>query len=185
MKTCTLICLLTAAMLLAAGCTPAESGSVQYDGTVSAKSGAQPSFGGASASASSAGPDDPAANADPASAENYTDQEAALYVQASPERDTYAADAKEITVLLHNSGEKTFSFGRGYRVEKLTAAGWEAVPFRKDHAVPSIGILLPPGADGKETYSLEALDAVLEPGDYRLCIGMTEYIVPCAFKLEN
>mgnify|MGYP003162845059 FL=1 len=185
MKNSALICLAAAVMLLAAGCTPPKSGSAQYDGTVSAKSGAQPSFSGASGSASSSGPDYLEPNTDPAALENYTGAEAAKYVKTSPEQELYAANAGQITVLLHNSGDKTFSFGKEYRVERQTTDGWEALPFRDDHMIPAIGILLPPGAEQKETYSLEDLAASLEPGNYRLSIGMTAYQVYCPFQLGN
>lgn len=116
--------------------------------------------------------------------DTYTDAEAAAYVTAEPAQESYPADSPSVTIRLHNAGEKTYAYGKPFRLERQAGDGWETVPFREDAAFISIATLLAPGGEGEETYPLDCFAEPLQPGAYRIFIGMTDYTVGCAFRLE-
>lgn len=116
--------------------------------------------------------------------DTYTDAEAVAYVTATPAKESYPAGSPSVTIRLHNTGEKTYAYGKPFRLERQAGDGWETVPFREGVAFISIAMLLAPGGEGEETYPLDCFAEPLQPGVYRLSIGMTDYTVGCTFRLE-
>lgn len=57
-------------------------------------------------------------------------------------------------------------------------------PSGEDTAFESIGILLLPGGENRQSYPLDCFAQPLTPGTYRLSMGMTDYTVGCTFRLE-
>lgn len=161
-----------------ASSAPAESAASaaavpDKDGTASAAAGAAVESSGEMPS-----------GADFTDGDTYTDAEAAAYVTAEPAQESYPADSPSVTIRLHNAGEKTYAYGKPFRLERQAGDGWETVPFREDAAFISIATLLAPGGEGEETYPLDCFAEPLQPGAYRIFIGMTDYTVGCAFRLE-
>lgn len=114
----------------------------------------------------------------------YSDAEAAAYVTAAPVQDSYPVSSPSVEILLRNAGEKTYIYGKPFRLERQVGDGWETVPFREDTAFASIGILLLPGGENRQSYPLDCFAQPLTPGTYRLSMGMTDYTVGCTFRLE-
>src|SRR5690606_13286109 len=84
------------------------------------------------------------------------------------EQTDYSIMEKEIIGIYTNRSEQELSYGKGFSVEKNIEGTWYYLQFNEDYGITDEGHILPSGKEAKETYSLNELEAAVEPGKYRI-----------------
>lgn len=89
-------------------------------------------------------------------------------VEMKTEKPSYSSSQDEITLVVHNPGPASLSFGVAYTVEKREQDKWYEVPFKENIAFAEVGLVLKPGDTYQQKINVKAFAYPFTKGEYRV-----------------